>query len=471
MMSRSLLCLTVLGLSACSTLSPPAYDTVAQTENMEAAYKQSAFIEARNASYSDQPVETTQWWMKFNDPTLDRLISEGLSDNKDISAATARLNIARANLSLSRKERLPTDSQSLSSQRVGTADMAGFETPDRTLLNTSVSALWEWDVFGRIRRGIDVAQANLAQRTALLADVQSLIIADIAETYVQLRGLQEQANVIQENINTLQRTVDLTIIIRDAGRGTDLDVERANEQLASTQALLPPIYASIDRARYQLGILTGKTPPEIIETLSAPEPLKLMNGQIAAGSATDLIRRRPDIIAAEWALTEANAAIGLRKSEAFPVIGLAGSFGLGSERIENIFNGSSISYGIGPSLSFSATDFVRNEDRVEAAIAGAEAELAAYENSVLSALAEVETALSAQYQSQRQIQALTEAKRAAAEAARLARIRFENGASTFLTVLDAERRSISASTALSQARTQTALAQVSIFRALRAGPR
>lgn len=459
-------------LSGCATMSPlaPDYDRVESRLSSADVFARQSYMEARNAQIAARPNTIARWWTQFGDPVLDGLVEQGLSQNREIDAAVATLNIARANLSLSRSDYIPTDTQSASWQRNGSAETGGFGAPDQTLLSASVSALWEWDLFGRIARSIEVAEADLRQGEALLTDIQSLVIADIAETYQTLRGLEAQLSVVQDNIDTLESTRDLTIIIRDAGRGTDLDVERANEQLASTRAALSPLRLQIDAARYQLGVLTGQTPPEIFDVVSQARPLALISDRIPVGRPEDLLRLRPDVVAAELALVEANATIGLQRSQAFPVIGLFGSFGLTSDRVENIFDESARSFTIGPSLSFSAVDFIRNEDRVAAATAGAEAELANYELTVLRALAEAETALSAENEYQRQLEELREAKRAAAEAARLARIRFENGATTFLTVLDAERRSIDADNALALARTNTALAQVRVFRALRAGP-
>ena len=456
----------------CVTPSPfaPGYDRVESAMAPDDLYARQTYIEALETQNADRPETIARWWTLLGDPVLDALVEQGLERNREIDASIATLNIARANLSLSRSDYVPTDTQSLSWQRVGTADTGGFGAPDRTLLSASISALWEWDLFGRIARGVEVAEADLLQGEALLADIQALVVADIAETYQTLRGLEAQLAVVQDNIGTLERTRDLTVIIRDAGRGTDLDVERAVEQLASTRAALSPLRLQIDAARYRLGVLTGQTPPEILDMVSQTRPLSLVTGPIAVGRPETLLRRRPDIRAAEFALLEANATIGLRRSQAFPIIGLFGSFGLTSDRVENIFDESARSYTLGPSLSFSAVDFIRQDDRVAAATAGAQAELARYELTVLSALAEVETALSAENEYQRQLDELREAKRAAEEAARLARIRFENGATTFLTVLDAERRSIDADNALEIARTNAAVAQISVFRALRAGP-
>lgn len=465
---------SVVLLSGCATVSPfaPDYDREESTLSADELYARQTYLEARDAQTQARPETIARWWTQLGDPVLNDLVERGLERNREIDAAVATLNIARANLSLSRSDYIPTDSQSLSWQRVGTASAAvgGFSVPDQTILDAGISALWEWDLFGLIARGIEVAEADLLQGEALLADIQALVVADIAETYQTLRGLEAQLAVVRENIATLERTRELTLIIRDAGRGTDLDVERANEQLASTRAGLSPLRLQIDAARYQLGVLTGQTPPQVFDVVSKSQPLALVSDPIPVGRPEALLRRRPDIRAAEFALVEANATIGLRRSQAFPVIGLAGSFGLTSTRVENIFDSESRSYTIGPSLSFSAVEFIRQEDRVAAATAGAQTQLANYELTVLRALAEVETALSAEAEYMRQIEELNEARRAAREAARLARIRFESGATAFLTVLDAERRSIEADNALARARTNAAIAQVGVFRALRAGP-
>ena len=470
---KSLLPLACLLVSGCSTFAPsydPVVPEVPPQDRVAAAYDRERYLEARDALFAGRPSGAELWWTEYRDPTLDALVASGLSGSRDIRQAAAAVRAARAGLGLARKEGIPTDTQSASYQRVGVSQTNPFGIPDQTLVDVGISALWELDLFGRIARTEEVAEADLAQGEALLADVRSLVAADIAQTYLELRGLQAQAAVVRENIDSLTQTVELTVVIRDAGRGTDLDVERAREQLASTQSTLPPLRAAADAARYRLGVLSGMTPPEVSEAVAAEASLPRLGNGIALGEPAALLRRRPDIAAAEFALVEANATIGLRRSEAFPVIGLFGSFGLTTAREEDLFTSNAINFAAGPALSFSAAEFVRVEDRVDAARAGAEGALAAYEQSVLSALAEVETALSRRRAAGEQLAALEESRRAANEAARLARIRFENGATTFLTVLDAERRAIEARTATARTRTELALSEVAVFRALRAGP-
>lgn len=465
-----LLCLIVSG---CSTLAPgydPVVPEVSPEDRVAAAYDRERYLEAREALFAARPVGTERWWTRYGDPVLDALVATGLSDSRDVRQAAAAVRAARAGLGLARKEGIPTDAQTLSYQRVGFSQTNDFGVPDQTLLDGGISALWELDLFGRIARTVEVAEADLAQGEALLADVRSLVAADIVETYLELRGLQAQAEVVRENIASLGQTVELTVIIRDAGRGTDLDVERAREQLASTQSTLPPLIAAADAARFRLGVLAGMTPPEVSDRVAGTAPLPQLDGFLSLGEPAALLRRRPDIAAAELALVEANATIGLRRSEAFPVVGLFASFGLTSAQEQDIFNGNAVNFATGPALDFSAAEFVRAGDRVDAARAGAEGALAAYEQAVFSALAEVETALSRRRAAGAQLAALEESRRAANEAARLARIRFENGASTFLTVLDAERRAIEARTNTARTRTEIALSETALFRALRAGP-
>ena len=460
-------------LGGCAVLAP-SYDPVLPAVDpqvaVELAYSRESYLEARDALFSARPASVEAWWTRYDDPALTAIVEAALEGNRTVAQASANVRAARALLNLSEKEYIPTDAQELSYQRVGFSQTNPFGIPDQTLLDASIGALWELDLFGRIERTIEVAEADLAQGEALLADIQSLVAADTAGAYLEMRGLEAQMRVVRENIDSLAQTVELTIIIRDAGRGTDLDVERAREQLASTQSLLPPLEAARDAALYRLGVLAGMTPPEVGARLAEGPALPRLGGGFDVGAPEALLRRRPDILAAEFALVEANATIGLRRSEAFPVVGFLGSFGLTAAEEGRIFNSDAVNFATGPALSFSAAEFVRAQDRVEAARAGAEAQLATYEQAVLVALAEVETALALNRALRAQVRALEESRRAANEAAALARIRFENGATTFLTVLDAERRAIEARTAVAQVRTSIALSEVDIFRTLRAGP-
>ena len=474
-MTRLLTCfIAAAGLGGC-TLIGPSYDAPEL-----GAYESDEFL--NNKAYADaEPL--SDWWTAFDDDALNALVALGLAENRELGAAFANVNAARAQWGLARLNRAPFDTVTASyletrtsTAAFGAQGLGGGQVPagdDRTIdiSNLNISANWEVDLFGRVTRTINIARADLGEAQAALADLQALIAADIVDAYVNLRGLQAQRAVALGNVENQTDTFELTEVIRDAGRGTDLDVERAQSQLSTTRATVPLLESAIAAAAYQLGFLTGQTPDEIEALLEARADLPMIDDAIAIGDPAMLLRRRPDIFASERALASATERIGLNIAEAFPRIDLIGQAGYQAVGFQDQFSENALNFSAGPSITWSLTNLLRARQSVRAAEANTEAAFNAYEGTVLAALAEAETAFAEQARRQEQLVELQEAARASAEAARLARLRFENGATDFLSVLDAERRDLEAADALAAARTATARAQVAVFRALRAGPR
>lgn len=440
-----------------------------------AALASEGFINANVYSISEP---LSDWWTRFGDKSLDALVVTGLQENRTLGAAFANVNAARAQWGLARLNRIPFDTATVSylqnrqsSVLTGANFGIGGEPfPTNDVSDVSISASWEVDLFGRVTRTINAAKADLGQRQALLADLQAVIAADIVDAYVALRGLQEQRAVAKRNIENQAAVLKLTEAVRDAGRGTDLDVDLAKAQLSSVRASLPVLEGEIARVTYGLGALTGKTPRQIAEMVASEAPLPRLDGPIAIGDPASLLRRRPDIAASERALAAATETIGLNIAEAFPRIDLIGQGGYQALGFQNQLSANALNFSAGPSVTWSLTNLLRARQRVKAARAGAEAAFNNYEAAILSALAETESAFATQARAQEQLVELTEAERASANAAKLARLRYENGATDFLSVLDADRRDIEAADRLAAARTATVRSQVAVFRALRAGP-
>ncbi len=458
-------------LSGCTIIGPN------YVPPQTAQFEEPAFI-------NDQPYESAApsatWWTGFADSTLNELIEGGVDRNRTLIAAYANVNAARAQLGVARLNRAPFDTitasylESRQASAVFAAsigqdgDVGTFPTNDISDIN--IAASWEIDVFGRVTRTINIAKADLGEAQALLADLQTVLIADIADAYVNYRGLEAQLVVAVNNALNQSDTLELTIKIRDAGRGTDFDVERAKAQLSVTRAGIPPLETAVAAAKYQLGVLTGRTPAEIDALLDEDAPLPIMRASIPIGDPAALLRRRPDIAARERALAAATENIGLNITNAFPRINIIGAAGFQSIGFDDAFGANALNFSVGPSITWSLTDLIRAKSRVSAASATAEAAFANYEQAILAALAEVETVLVQQANLQQQLTELIEAERASAAASRLARLRYEGGAADFLSVLDAERRELESADQLAAARTATARAQVALFRALRAGP-
>lgn len=438
------------------------------------------FVEAQGFEAS-APQEI--WWEAFGDPALNTLVTRALSENNRIGVAVNNVNVARAAYGLSRLERVPFDTISasyLQSRSSGAAigaafvipgqdpDTSAITLPTEEILNASVAASWEVDLFGRVTRSIRAAEADLEEAAATLIDLRSIVAAETVDAYVTYRGLSIQTIVARENIRNQQETVRLVTVRRDVGRGSDLDVERAREQLASTMAVLPPIESEAKAALFRLATLTGQRPDEmsiVAQTAGTPPTI---DGELPIGDPASMLRRRPDIRAAERALAASTERIGLEMAAAFPTVSLTGSVGTQTLGIDEAFANEALNFSLGPSITWSLTNLLRARRNVLAAKASAAGAFDAYEQTVLLALEETEAALVAQRAVRESLVARVLAEEASSKAAELARYRYERGASDFLDVLDAERRNLEARNTLAAARTDLARAQVAVFRALRA---
>ncbi|MEO1043541.1 MAG: efflux transporter outer membrane subunit [Pseudomonadota bacterium] len=459
-------------LSSCTVIGP--------TYNAPETEALPRFVES--ADYQEttpQPV----WWEAFDDPILNRLVARALAENNRIGVAVSNVNVARASYGLARLERVPFDTISasyLQSRSSGAAIGAAFVIPGQEgntdsvtlpteeILNASVAASWEVDLFGRVTRSIRAAEADLEQTSALLIDLRSVVAAETVDAYVTYRGLTIQTIVARENILNQKETVRLVTIRRDAGRGSDLDVERAKEQLATTIAVLPPLESQAKASLYRLATLTGQRPEEIkILAVTAGTP-PTIEGDLPIGNPEAMLRRRPDVRAAERALAASTERIGLQMASAFPTITLTGSVGVQTLGIDDAFANEALNFNLGPSISWSLTNLLRARRNVLAANASAEGAFDNYEQTVLLALEETESALIGQRAVRASLMARESAEASSSKAAELARFRYERGASDFLDVLDAERRNLEARNSLAAARTDLARSQVAVFRALRA---
>jgi multidrug efflux system outer membrane protein len=291
----------------------------------------------------------------------------------------------------------------------------------------------------------------------------------VARTYVELRGAQYRLEVAERNAENQQSTFELTQSLLEGGRGTDLDLARAEAQLQQTLAGLPLLRAQIVGAIHRLGVLVGQPPQSLRGELLEAKPLPELPAGFAIADPAELLRRRPDVQSAERSLAALTARIGVVTAELFPRVTLGGSLGVLATDAGDLLDGASRQTSIGPFLSWAAFDLGRVRRRIDASEAEALAAVAVYERTVLDALEEAESALVA-YQAQRERHArLAIAADAGARAAELARVRYRYGADSFLSVLDAERRLLEAQDDVARSATDAGLAYVAVYKSLGGG--
>jgi len=424
----------------------------------------------------DRPGLSTQdaevsWWRGFNDEKLNRLVDLALAGNHDLRVATARLREARALWSEAEFDRFPTVTAqgSYARQRSSEVLAPGVRDRDLDLYHVGFDATWELDFFGRVRRSIEAVSADVDAQEASRRDVIVSLLSEVARNYLELRGAQSQLEVARRNAENQRETLNLTFAVLEGGRGTELDTSRAQAQLNSTLATIPPLETRIKSAIYRLGVLTGQQPTALEQELSQALPVPELPKIVALGQPEDLMRRRPDIRIAERSLAAATARIGVAVADLFPRVTFVGSIALEAGSFSSLGSRGSDTFSFGPRIFWAAFDLGRVRARIRQADARAEAALAQYEQRVLTALEETENALVNFGRQQMRRDFLKESAQASEKATALARLRYQYGVSDFLTVLDAERTLLQAQDQLAQSETTTGTALVAVYKALGGG--
>ena len=415
-----------------------------------------------------------EWWRGLQDETLNQLIERAVARNHDLRIAQANVNAARALLGEVRYEQYPIVTAGASILReeastVRTEGIPGGFDRTETFYDAVLDATWELDFFGRVRRSIEALSADYEAAAADQRDVYVTVIAEVARTYLELRGAQYRLQVARENADNQRGTYDLTRSITEGGMGTDLDVVRAHAQLESTLATIPQLETEIARTIHRLSVLVGDEPRTLQAKLSGHESLPDLPELVRIGEPAELLRRRPDIQTAERNLAGATARIGVATADLFPRVSLTGSVGYLATSLSGLGESDFRTSSIGPFLTWPAFDLGRVRARIRATDAVAEGALAFYAQTVLNALEETENALVRFARARQRQSHLHIAASSSARAVELARVRYSDGIDSFLNVLDAERQLLELQDQLAQSETESALALVALYKALGGG--
>ncbi len=428
-----------------------------------------AFAAADPAYATATPI--AQFWTVFNDDTLDALVGFALQRNHDLRIALANLNQARALRNETQFDLLPTVTTQAAHTRARiSADQSLDGLARSSELNTAgIDAVWELDLWGRVRRQIESSKASEQAALADLQAVQVSVVAEVARNYFELRGAQDQFSVAQRNADNQRETLKIAEARLDAGRGTEFDTARARAQLNNTLSTLPALQATITNTIHRLSVLVGEQPNALAATLAPKVDLPALPRLVNIGKPEDLLRRRPDISAAERRLAAATADIGVAKGEWFPRVSFIGEIGSAASDVNRIGDGSRATYAYGPSIQWSILDFGHVNARINQVKAREQGALAAYEQSVLRALEETENALVLYRETRRQLDYLQASADDSARATQLARLRFENGSSDFLDVLEVQRTQLLTEASHASVRTSAATSLIALYKALGGG--
>lgn len=419
-----------------------------------------------------------RWWRTFEDPTLDQLIEVASRNNLTLQVAGVRVLEARAHLNKTIGELFPQQ-QGISGQVAYTKLGSALASPptaraDQTTDQALFSASWEIDFWGKYRRSIESDRAAFLGSLANYDNAMVTLIGDVASSYVSIRTIEERIRVAESNVKAQQESLRIAEAQFKAGASGERDVQQATTQLAQTEAQIPSLQESLRQARNGLALLLGETPDKVEKHLTGTSRIPKAPDNAATGVPRDLLRRRPDVRAAELAAASASAMIGVAKADLYPSFTLSGQFGfasstVGGSSLADIGNWPNRTLGLTGGFFMPIFNYGRLTNQVRIQDAQFQEAALSYRNTVLSAQREVEDGL-ASFTCQRLVVVqLAKAATAARRSTELAIVQYRNGQTDYTTVILAEQTQLAVEDALASAQGNVVLGLVSVYRALGGG--
>lgn len=413
------------------------------------------------------------WWKQYDDPTLNRLISMAEANNYNVAAAMKRIEIAKRQINTARAALYPTLDVSAGwngSRNAGAASKPATKSYSDSYFNAGANVSWEIDVFGRVAAKTKAAKAGVEVSRAEYDGVIVSLCSELASEYFQLRTYQEQYGIILEHIETQKKDVKMTELRHEAGLGNGLEVAQAKTMLYSTQSSLPALESSIRTTANSIAILAGVYPAELVpELLQKPETLTQAPPALSPGLPKELLRRRPDIVEAEMQLAQYAAQIGIARKDFLPAIALTGSIGTSAHDIGNLFGKNSLEYSVGASVSWTVFEgFARSNSLAEAKLQF-EAATDDYNFTVMTAIEEVENAISIYNSAIDQVKAFRNTVAECERTYRLSVQLYKDGLVDFSDVSDAQITYLENRMSLASALGSVYSAQITLYKALGGG--
>ena len=431
-----------------------------------------------NSSNDNSKADIAIWWQSFNDPQLTRYITLALKQNLDLTQAYTRVTQAQAGLSAANASLQPIGTVGAQAAKV----YQSVETPLGQVLNSmpdfdrhgssyeaNLSATWELDIFGGLRRDREAALANYQSSNAGASAIRLMVAAQTANIYINIRGLQSRLDIAHQQLQTQQQLLSTINLLYSKGLASEFQVKQAKANVAQVQAVVPVLGMNLDIAMNALDVMLGTVPGTHRAELAEVKPIPVIPQITETGTPRDLLRRRPDLIMAERQLAASNARIGSAIAEYYPKVSLGGLIGSATTASGNLFsNGANQAAGL-LGLRWRLFDFGRINAEISLA-KGQEAEkLAAYQLAVLHAAEDVENSLSTLSKRQEQLMALQDGENALKHAQKIALIAYQKGINSRIEVLQADSNALQFSDRKLQARTDSALAAVAVYKSLGGG--
>ncbi|MFH1919285.1 MAG: efflux transporter outer membrane subunit [Planctomycetota bacterium] len=433
------------------------------------------WIDAGDPNVKSEATDYSYWWTVFNDPVLNELIYTAYEQNLPLKKAGLRILEARAQRGIAAGNLFPQQQRMTGAySRNKFSDNSfpfGAFPGNREFDEWTVGfdAAWELDIWGRIRRGIEAADANLNAQIEDYDDVLVILQAEVAAAYIQMRTLEERLVLVRKNI-ALQKEA-LVIIERrfQGGVVSEIDVRQAKAILAITESLVPALEENRRKVQNALCILLGIPLRNLQEELGQPQPIPTAPPQVVVGIPAELLRRRPDVRRAEREAAVQSARIGIAASEFYPRIGISGMISLDAEQFSDIFRGSSLAGGVGPGFQWNILNYGRIANSVRAEDARFKQAVIDYQNTVLMANKEVEDAIVSFLHEQERVESLDRAVHEIEQALRKGLRLYDQGVIDYQRVLDSQRTLVLQQDTLAESRGKIAMNLVAVYKAIGGG--
>ena len=438
------------------------------------------YLEANQPTVDSKRQFYEAWWRVFNDPVLDRLVQIAYNQNLGLVAAGTRVLQARAELGVAIGAFYPQTQEgngSLTFDRTSHADPTA--SPESQLKNfwrdsLGLTVAWEVDFWGKFRRAIQSADAAYLASIASYDDTLVTLIGDVATTYIGIRTLETQIAIANDNVVKQKKALSIATARWHGGAATKLDVYQAENVLGQTEASIPQLTAQLSQGQNALLVLLGMRPQPLDQLLAGPQTIPVPPADVAVGIPADLVRRRPDIRAAELTAMAQSAQIGIAQSDLYPAFSLLGSFGtvasdINGNKLSEVYQGKGIGFIFGPTFSWNILNYGQITNQVRVQDAKLQELLVDYQNSVLTAQQQVENGLAQFLQSRHAVDDLRASVAAANAALGLAFLQYQLGTRDFTTVLTAEQNLYTAQNDLATAEGNVASGLAAVYKALGGG--
>ncbi len=413
-------------------------------ENFKNAKADDSKTESANPEEKEKPKlvapkDLVEWWKTLEDPVLTSLVERAVKGNLDLKLALARVKEERARRGVARADRFPTVTGGGGATRQETSEQMPFGGQSNTLYNAGFDATWEADLFGGIRRAVESAEASVEASQEALNDTLITLVSEAALNYVEIRTFQARLAAAQKNQKAQEATFQLVKDRLEAGITTTLTLEQARYNLENTKSQIPTLRIGFEQAMNRLSVLLGKFPGSVNNELKKFKPIPVTPIDVVVGVPAEVMRRRPDVRQAERKLAAQTAQIGVATAELYPKLTLLGSVGLESTSMSTLFTGGAGAFSIGPKITWNIFNAGRVRNNIKIQDAKQEQALISYEQTILTALNDVENSLIAYADEQIRRQALIRSTEASQRAVNLAQELYVSGLKDFLSVLEAQR--------------------------------